>query len=234
VSLPEGSFYRLVPATFVARPNRFVILARLDRRLVRVASRDPGRLRELLRPGAPLRLAPSDDPRRATRFTAVLVRRGRRWVSMIPAHANAVLAASLAKGGLPGLRGARVARREVAHGGSRFDYLLRWRGRDVLTEVKSASLVVNGRALFPDAPTTRGTRHVRELTAHASRGGQALVVFVVQHGAARSLEPHAGHDPEFARALREAKRVGVRLRAYACRVSPRGVSIRRRIPVVFR
>ena len=234
MSLPEGPFYRLVPASFVSRPNRFLILARVDGRIVRVASRDPGRLRELLTPEAELRLAPSDDPRRKTRYTAVLVRRGRRWVSLVPAHANAVLASALAKGALPGLVAARILRREVAHGRSRFDFLLRVRGREVLTEVKSASLVVGRRALFPDAPTSRGTRHVRSLTAHVRAGGQALVVFVVQHPAAHSLSPHGGHDPDFDRALREAAASGVRLLAYACRVGPRGVSILRRIPVVFR
>jgi sugar fermentation stimulation protein A len=135
---------------------------------------------------------------------------------------------------MPGLAGARIVAHEVTRGRSRLDFVLRYRGRDVLTEVKSASLVEDGRALFPDAPTTRGTRHVRELTQHVRAGGAALVVFVVQHGAARSLAPHAGHDPTFAAALREAADAGVRLLAYGCRVSPRGIAIVHRIPVVFR
>ncbi len=232
--LLDKSLYGLVPARFVSRPNRFVIVARIGRATVRVASRDPGRLRELLIPGVTLLLAPSTDPRRRTAFTAVLVRKGRRWVSLVPALANAVFAAAVEAGRAPGLRGASIRGREVTRGQSRFDFVLRHRGREWLTEVKSASLLEGGQALFPDAPTTRGTRHVRELTAHARAGGRALVVFVVQCGGAQCLSPHAGHDPDFARALVDAHRAGVRVLAYACRVSPRGIAITRRIPVVFR
>lgn len=218
----------------MARPNRFVIVARIGDRTVRVASRDPGRLRELLRPGVGLLLAPSEDPRRRTQYTAVLVRKGRGWVSIVPSLANALFAAALARGGAPGLRGARVRAREATRGHSRFDFVLRHRGSDWLTEVKSASLIEGGCALFPDAPTTRGARHVRELTAHVGAGGRAIVAFVVQCGGAHRLSPHAGHDPAFAAALAQAHRAGVRILAYACRVSPRGIAITRRIPVVFR
>lgn len=232
--LLDKSLYGLVSARFVSRPNRFVIVARIGRTTVRAASRDPGRLRELLIPGVPLLLESSADPRRRTAYTAVLVQKGRRWVSLVPALANAIFAAAVAGGRAPGLRGASIRASEVTRGHSRFDFLVRHRGHDWLTEVKSASLLEGGRALFPDAPTSRGTRHVRELTAHARAGGRALVAFVVQCGGAQSLAPHAGHDPDFARALADAHRAGVRILAYACRVSPRGIAIARRIPVVFR
>lgn len=211
-----------------------MIVARIGRRTVRAASRDPGRLRELLRPGVALLLAPSADPRRRTAYTALLVAKGRGWVSIVPSNANALFAAAVARGGAPGLRGAAIRAREVRHGRSRFDFVVRQRGRDWLTEVKSATLLEAGTALFPDAPTARGTRHVRELTRHVRDGGHAIVAFVVQCGGAHRLSPHAGHDPAFATALAEARRAGVRLLAYACRVSPRGIAIARRIPVIFR
>lgn len=216
----------------MARPNRFVIRARVGRRTVDVACRDPGRLRELLRPRAALLLEPSTDPRRRTAFTAVLVRHRRRWVSMIPALANRIVEAALARGAL-GLPSARVFRRETALGRSRIDFEVEdGRGRALL-EVKSATLVVGGRALFPDAPTLRGARHLRELTAHVQGGGRAFVVFVVQRDDARSLSPHAGNDPAFAEALRAAKGAGVAVRAFVCDVTPRGIRLDHRIPVVL-
>lgn len=216
----------------MARPNRFVVVARVGGRRVRVASADPGRLRELLRPGARLLLRPAaGGTKRRTRFTLALVRHRGAWVSLLPVLANAVVAAALLRDGVPGLRGFRVLEREVVRGRSRFDLLLTGRGARWLVEVKSATLVESGVALFPDAPTLRGTRHVRELRRHVARGGRAAVVFVVQRRDARALSPHAGHDPAFAAALREAAGAGVRIYAYACRVTPRGVRLERRIPV---
>ncbi len=221
-----------MPARFVARPNRFLVVARVGGRRVRAASRDPGRLAELLRPGVRLLLAPAlPGSRRRTRYTVALVRHGRHWVSLVPALANAVLASALGRDAVPGLRGARVLAREVRHGRSRFDLLLRHRGRRLLVEVKSATLVEKGIALFPDAPTARGARHALELAERARRKGGAAVVFVVQRGDARSLRPHEANDPIFAEALRRAARSGVRVLAYACRVTPAGVRLVRRIDV---
>jgi sugar fermentation stimulation protein A len=124
-----------------------------------------------------------------------------------------------------------VVAREVKQGRSRLDFLLWHRGEPVLVEVKSATLVEGRRALFPDAPTERGTRHIRELTALARQGRRASVVFVVQRSDARRLAPHAGNDPAFATALSEAARAGVKVRAYVCRVTRRGASLVGRIPV---
>lgn len=226
-------FPPLVPATFVARPNRFLVLARIDGRRVRVASRDPGRLQELLVPGAELLVAPTADPTRRTEATLHVVRHAGLWVSVVPVLANRILEAGLHRGGLPGLTRTRVLAREVTRGRSRFDFLLSRRGTPVLTEVKSVSLVEERRALFPDAPTERGTRHVRELTETRRGGAATLVVFVVQRHDAASLSPHRARDPEFASALEAASRAGVGLLAYTCRVSPSGCRLDRRIPIVL-
>lgn len=210
----------------MARPNRFLVRARLDGgRVVRAACRDPGRLERLLVPGVELRLRPAPRGTRRTRFDLVLARQGRAWVSVVPVAANDVLAAALARGDADGLRGARVLAREVRRGHSRFDFLLLLRGRSLWTEVKSVGLVEHGVALFPDAPSARAARHLRELTALARAGEAALVVFVVQRAGARVVAPFASRDPEFARALGEAVSGGVRVRAYACRVGPRGLGL---------
>ena len=91
--------------------------------------------------------------------------------------------------------------------------------------------VEDGVALFPDAPTVRGARHVRELAACVRRGGRAAIVFVVQRDDAGAMRPHIGNDPEFAAALGEATRAGVRVLCYGCRVTRRGVALARRIPL---
>lgn len=224
-------FERLLAARCVARPNRFLVRARLGERLVSAACRDPGRLEALLVPGTELRLRAVASTTRRTRYDVVLARTGRTWVGVVPALANDVVAAALARHDVPGLRGARVLAREVAHGASRFDFLLAWRGRRVWTEVKSAGLVQHGLALFPDAPTRRGTRHLRELLELARGGADAQVIFVVQRGDARAFGAFRERDPDFAQALAEAARGGVRVRAYACAVGPRGVGLTRALPL---
>jgi sugar fermentation stimulation protein A len=226
-------FAALLPARLVGRPNRFLVIARRAGRLVHAASRDPGRLETLLVPGAELRLAHTPGPKRRTRHTLVLVRAGRAWACLVPALANQLLEAAIATRRAAGLEGARVHAREVAHGRSRLDLLLVERGRRVLTEVKSCTFVSRGTAMFPDAPTARGLRHVRELMAHRRRGGRALIVFVVQRGDARRLRPFAERDPELANALRAAARSGVRILAYACRVGVLGARLDRRIAVML-
>ncbi len=182
-------------------------------------------------PGAPILLAPSSNPGRSTAFTLTLVRKGKVWVSVVPVLANDIVHGALARDGMPGLEGARVLRREVGHGRSRFDFLLQHGGREVWTEVKSVTLVKGRRALFPDAPTERGTRHVRELLEMRRHGAAAQVVFVVQRRDADRLAPHWRRDPEFAAALTEARRAGLAVRAYTCCITPQGASVEREIPV---
>jgi sugar fermentation stimulation protein A len=101
----------------------------------------------------------------------------------------------------------------------------------VLLEVKSVAAVRGGTALFPDAPTARGVRHVEALGHAASRGERAALLFVVQRGDVRRVAPFAERDPAFAAALRAARRAGVRLLAHTCRVEPRGCTLGPEIPV---
>jgi len=227
------AFPPLLAARFVARPNRYLIVAAQDGRHVEAACRDPGRLGWLLEPGVALRLRPAAHPGRRTAFDVVLARQGRVWVSLVPTLANALFADALAGGAAPGLAGARIVRAEPTFGESRFDFLLRHRGRDLLAEVKSIGLVEGGRALFPDAPTARGVRHLRELARHARAGGRALLVFVVQRDDAHVVSPHVAVDPEFAAALGDARRAGVRLLAFRSRVDTRGARITGALPVVL-
>ncbi len=223
----------LVAATFRNRPNRFLVEAELDGRTVRAHLHDPGRLRELLAPGAELRLKPAAPgaPARKTAWTAALVRAGAGWVSIDSGLPNRFVEKCLRAGAIHEFRDYAVARREVPFGRSRFDFQLVGSGMDILLEVKSATLVADGLALFPDAPTARGARHLRELAEASARGYAGTVLFLVQRADACALRPHGGIDPAFARALREVYREGVEVLAYTAAVSPAGMSLGRRIPV---
>jgi sugar fermentation stimulation protein A len=226
-------FPPLLAATFVSRPNRYLVVAESGGQRLEAACRDPGRLDWLLRPGLPLRLRPAAHPGRRTAYDVVLARAGAGWVSLVPTLAERLFEDALARGTAPGLRGARVIRRQPVHGRNRFDFRLRHRGRSVLAEVKSVGFVEDGRALFPDAPTARGARHLRDLATHARSGGSSLLAFVVQRADARAVSPHEGRDPDLARALVDAREAGVRLLGYSCRIDPRGALIVGRLPVVL-
>lgn len=230
-------------ARFLERPNRFVVHARLrNRRKVIAHLADPGKLRELLVPGRKLLLRQASDPDRKTRWSTVLVESpdSTTWVSIDTGLPNRVIARALEENALEELGAWRLVRREFPLGASRFDFLLeRRRGgrgpRRMVVEVKSVSLVENGIALFPDAVTTRGARHVRELAELRESGDwAAAVLFVLQRPDANRIMPFATRDPDFAQALTEARRAGVRLLGRRCSITPEAVVLGSPIPVALR
>jgi sugar fermentation stimulation protein A len=218
---------KLLPARFVSRPNRFIVRAELSSGAFCEAHlADPGRLVELLVPGARLRLDPvPGGSKRLTRFTLALVRspsESRAWVSVQTQRANRLAEDLLRKGAIRGSGTGFTLRREVPHGNSRFDFLLEKGPARRWVEVKSVTLVEEGRGLFPDAPTARGQRHVDELAALARRGEEAMVLFIVQRGDADSVSAHPAIDPAFAASLAAARAAGVRLRAAGFRFDAAG------------
>lgn len=225
--LPPG----LVAATVVRRLNRFAVEVALPGGLTVAHLPNSGRLRELLAPGTPALLVPRSQSGRKTAFDLLLVRPGESWVSADARLPNALAREALESGAIRPLAGLAVLRSEVPFGGSRVDFLLAGRGRRCLLETKSVTLVEDGVALFPDAPTARGTRHVRGLAAARAQGLEAAVLFVVQRPDALEFRPHEEADPAFARALREAAAAGVMVMAYGCQVSPEEARIAAPLPV---
>lgn len=235
-------------ASFIERPNRFLAVARLEEAcgdsaagaVVRAHIADPGRLRELLVPGVGLRLvsAPPASAARSTQFDVALVEHAGILVSIDSGVPNKLIGSALRAGAFPefggagGGEGGRSVQPEYTWGSSRFDFRLWAEGRpDTLVEVKSASLVVGRVALFPDAPTVRGARHVRELAEAARQGLGAAVVFVVQRPDADAFAPNVAMDKSFAEAVRAAADAGVVIRAVRCDVRENAISIAGEIEV---
>jgi sugar fermentation stimulation protein A len=225
----------LVPAAFAARPHRFAVRARLgDGTLVEAHLADPGRMRELLVEGRTLLLHPNDDPRRKLRWSCILCRdeQDRGWVSLDTTLSNRLVELALAREALPELTGWRLVRREFPLGPSRFDFLLEdAAGHPLVLEVKSVSLRRGREALFPDAVTARGRRHLLELAARAREGEAAAVLFVVQRAGVTAVRAAQEIDPAFAAALEEARRAGVRFLARGCRVGRHAVTLGGALPV---
>jgi len=221
----------LRPATFLERPNRFLALARVGQRTARVHIPNPGRLEELLVPGCEVYVRAHGQSERRTAFDLVLVPAGDALVSIdsrLPPH---LLEEALWRGRARVLGKPRKIQREVVHGASRFDLLVTTLTDVWWVEVKSCTLVVDGVALFPDAPTVRGARHVWELAQLAQAGGRAAIVFIIQRPDARSFRPFQAADPTFAAALRSAAAAGVAVHAYCCAVSLGRIEIARKLSV---
>lgn len=206
----------LVEATFEERPNRFLARVRLAGSRTLCHLPNPGRLQELLRPGALVLLRPRPREKRKTAYDLVATRKGDVLVSLDTRLPNKAVRRWLEDGTLPDFLGYREVLSEVPLGESRVDFLLR-NGPPCYLEVKSCTLVEEGIALFPDAPTVRGRRHVATLQRAADAGFRACVLFVVQRPDAVSFRPHDTRDPAFRRSLREARAHGVEVLAYRSR-----------------
>lgn len=223
----------LLRATILSRRGRFSVNVRLEDGATGLAYlANSGRLQGLLEPGTPALLCPRPGERRLLPWDLLLVApSGGDWVAVDARLANRLLYEALTGQGLRALQGYTHVRAEVVAGGSRMDFLLTGPAGRCLVEAKSVTLVRNGVALFPDAPTDRGRRQLHDLVQARREGLEAAVVFVVQREDASSLQPNRALDPAFAAALYQAAGAGVALLAYRCHVCPQGVALADRIPV---
>lgn len=228
-------FPLLHPGTLLARRQRFLADIRLDDgRDILAHCPNTGRMLGYSAPG--LRVWASER--------AAAGRCGWTWeladvgalVGVHPARANALAAEAIAADRVPALAGYVECRREVRYGdeGSRIDLLLRAPQRaDCYVEVKSVTATDEyGLAIFPDAVSTRGLRHLRELQRVVAGGGRAVLMFCVQRADALAVRAASEIDPAYARGLREAVSAGVEVLALRCAVSTREIALVRRIPVL--
>ena len=222
---------RVVDGIFLERPNRYLACVEIDGQETKAHVPDPGRLPGLMIPGRRVRLIYNPGPKRKTDYSLVLVRHGTIWVSVYPVFANKVVEKELAEGSLSCLNGYKKFNREVKCGESRFDFQLEFLDVKAFVEVKSVSLVEESVGKFPDAPTQRGVKHLKELIALREQGFRAVVLFVSQRSDARSIISNDQIDPLFGEWLRKAHLASVELYAYNCRVTKNTVSIKNQIPV---
>lgn len=223
----------LIWATFHERQNRFaaqVDLAGKSSSRVSVHIPSSGRMRELLYPGAPVGLLAAQGPERTTAYDLVLARHEKLWVSVDTRVPNQLIREAWEAGELPEFASYTNLKPEVTFGVSRFDFLLAGPVHCYL-EVKSVTLVHDGMAMFPDAPSQRGARHLMELARVVEAGEKAAVMFVIQRPDAQRFSPNREGDPHFADALEYAARAGVKVLARKCRVDESGVYLEERVAV---
>ena len=210
-------YEKMVKGNFLRRPNRFIAHILIDGQEEICHVKNTGRCRELLTPGAQVWCLDAGNAKRKTRYDLIAVQKGERLINMDSQAPNAAAKEWLLGGGLGEITDLKP---ETKWGDSRFDFSFMKEGRRCFLEVKGVTLETDGVCAFPDAPTVRGAKHLRELTALAQAGYGAYVLFVIQMEDVKYLHPNDVTDPDFGKALRQAAAAGVKVLAVTCKVTP--------------
>jgi sugar fermentation stimulation protein A len=218
-------YENVVSAEFRSRLNRFTAAVLLDGREDTVHVKNTGRLRELLVPGRRVALAPASNPNRKTRFDLIAAEKpGLGWVNIDSQACNQVVGEWLETRPAP-FEGLTRVQPEFSYGSSRFDFYFEQGERMGLMEVKGCTLELEGFGYFPDAPTDRGVKHLRELSLAARAGYDCYLVYVIAMPGVKQVLPNERTDPAFAKALADAMAAGVRVVYLACEVSADEIAV---------
>ena len=219
---------KMVEGVFLARPNRFIAHVEIDGSVEICHVKNTGRCRELLPVGAKVWCVDAQSPNRKTRYDLITVQKGQRLINMDSQAPNAAAKEWLESGGLGEITNLKA---EHKHGDSRFDFSFLKDGKQCFLEVKGVTLENDGVCAFPDAPTERGTKHLKELTKLAEEGFGAYVLFVIQMEGVQSLHPNDATDKPFGDALRKAFSAGVEILAYDCKITVDTMKINEKVDV---
>ena len=224
-------YREITEGKFISRPNRFIARVEIDGKTETVHVKNTGRCGELLIEGSRVFLSVSDNPNRKTKYDLIAVEkkteRGTVLVNMDSQVPNDVAEEWLRRGEL--FSENAVIRREVKYGNSRFDFYIEDGERKAFLEVKGVTLENDGVASFPDAPTERGVKHLKELAGCLKDGYEAYMLFVIQMKGVHSFRPNDERHKAFGDALREAVKEGVRVIVTDCEVAPDSLTIDKRL-----
>ena len=208
-------YENITKATFIKRPNRFIAEVDIDGHKETVHVKNTGRCKELLIPGCEVWLTAPGSEGRKTKYDLVAVRKSTGVLFNIDSQApNKVVKEWLSK------QGYDKVIPEYTYGDSRIDFYMEKENEKHLMEVKGCTLEIDGMGYFPDAPTERGVKHLRELAKAAKKGIKASLAFVIQMAGVDEVRPNVETHPEFGVALKEAKDAGVEVLFLKCHVEP--------------
>ncbi len=220
-------------AVFVSREKRFIVRARINHEPVLAHTNNSGSMLGLLRPGREILLSKSDNPRRKLKYTLELVRGDGFWVGVNTQVPNKMLWLAWEYRLVPELTGYKHFRSEALIGQSRLDACLEGPAGRMWVEAKNVTLVEDERACFPDAVSSRASRHMQELSALSRQGHRVACFFLVQRPDCGCFGPADFIDPGFAREFRQAADSGLEILAYRTIITPAGISLGERLPVFW-
>lgn len=222
------TYKNITEGTFLSRPNRFIARVDIDGRVHTVHVKNTGRCKEILKEGARVFLTKSDNPLRKTEYDLVAAEKetenGTLLINIDSQIPNAAAEEFLHSSSL--FSPDALIRREVTYGNSRFDLFIEDKGEKIFMEVKGVTLEKDGAALFPDAPTVRGIKHINELIRAKEEGFGAYILFIIQMKGVHCFSPNKEMHPEFAAALKNALKAGVNILAFDCEITKDSVTVK--------
>ena len=214
----------VIPAQFISRPNRFIAHVSVEGKEEIVHVKNTGRCKELLIPGVTVYLEEAQTPQRKTKYDLVAVEKiGFGLINIDSQAPNRVVSEWLQS------QNYSLIKPEYTFGESRIDFYMERDNTKYLMEVKGCTLEIDGIGCFPDAPTQRGVKHLRELIKAQQLGYVCSIAFVVQMEHIQEVKPNISTDPEFARAFYDAQKAGVSVLFLCCKVTPESLKITRTI-----
>lgn len=226
----------LIPGRLIRRYKRFLADVELaDGQVVTAHCANSGSMKGCNIPDSPVLLSAQNKPSRKLLYTWEMVFVNNTWIGINTAHPNLIVSEAVSTGAVPELSGYTQLQREVRYGkeNSRIDILLRNEEQMLCyVEVKNVTLSEGTRALFPDAVTERGQKHLRELMEMVNNGHRGVIFFLVQRGDTTSVSPADTIDPAYGRLLRTALAAGVEALAYTALVTPTEITLTHRLPVI--
>ncbi|WP_290771054.1 DNA/RNA nuclease SfsA [Anaerofustis sp.] len=225
-------YNNIVKADFKKRINRFVAECDIKGENIKVHVKNTGRCKELLKENAFVYLQKSDNPNRKTAYDLISVYKGKELFNMDSQVPNRLVKEAIENGNikLEGFDEDMIIKPETKYGNSRLDFFIQNKNRKAYVEVKGVTLEENGIAMFPDAPTVRGIKHIRDLIDALKEGNDAYLIFVIQFRGSKYFTPNPSHK-DFIEALKDAKNSGVNILAFECFVSMDEVKVVHEIEV---
>lgn len=216
-------YENILQGKFISRPNRFIAHVEVNGKMEICHVKNTGRCKELLIPGVTVFVQESNNPKRKTKFSLIGVIKEKRIINMDSQVPNKVVHEWIAKGNL--FTDVTLIKPETKYNKSRFDFYIETKNKRAFVEVKGVTLEDKGIVRFPDAPTERGVKHIRELCDCIKEGYDAYIIFVIQMKNVIHFEPNSETHKEFAEALKAAKKYGVHIIAVDCEVNENSIDI---------
>lgn len=221
----------LVHGRLIKRYKRFLADVELDTGEIIVAHcTNSGSMKSCLENGAEVYLTPVDDPKRKTKFTWEMIKINGDWVGINTGNPNKLAYEALLYGEIPGLDEYTTVKREVKFGDSRFDVYAENETEKCFVEVKNVSMKENEYALFPDAVTTRGQKHLKTLMDVKRQGMRAVMLYIIQRSDVQLFAPAKEIDPVYADLLKQAHRAGVEIFPMQAKVTPSEITWSKKLP----
>lgn len=210
-------YNNILAARFISRPNRFIAEIEVNGRREICHVKNTGRCKELLIPDSKIYVQYSDNPKRKTKYDLISVYKGKELINMDSQAPNKVFGEWVESGNF--ISDIIKIKPECKYNNSRFDFYIETEKRKVFAEIKGVTLEKDGIVMFPDAPTERGVKHIKELCQCVKDGFEAYIFFIIQMKNCKIFMPNRTTHPEFADALIEAEKSGVNIRALNCDVT---------------